>query len=67
MTALNRYLGYEEAASIAKQSLLQRRTIRDVVLDRGHIDNGTLTVKQLDDALNVLSMALSPQSGDSLK
>ena len=67
VTALNRYLGYEEAASIAKQSLLQRRTIRDVVLDRGHIDNGTLTVKQLDDALNVLSMALSPQSGDSLK
>ncbi|MGH3785881.1 MAG: class II fumarate hydratase [Pseudonocardiaceae bacterium] len=64
VTSLNRYLGYEEAASIAKQSLLQRRTIRDVVVDRGHIDNGTLTVKQLDDALNVLSMALSPRSGD---
>jgi fumarate hydratase, class II len=61
VTSLNRYLGYEEAASVAKQALLQRRTIRDVVLERGHIEDGTLTLEQLDDALNVLGMALSPR------
>ena len=37
VTPLNRYLGYEEAASIAKQSLKERKTIREVVLERGHV------------------------------
>ncbi len=50
------YLGYEEAAAIAKQSLAERRTIREVVLERGHVENGTLTVEQLDDILDVLDM-----------
>ncbi len=57
VTPLNRYLGYEEAASIAKQALAERRTIRDVVLARGHVENGTLTLDQLDEALDVLRMA----------
>jgi fumarate hydratase, class II len=57
VTPLNRYLGYEEAASIAKQSLKERKTIRQVVLERGHVENGTLTEAQLDEALDVLRMA----------
>ncbi|MGQ0840855.1 class II fumarate hydratase [Actinokineospora sp.] len=57
VTPLNAYLGYEEAASIAKQSLKERRTIRAVVLERGHVDNGKLTLAQLDKALDVLDMA----------
>ncbi len=57
VTPLNRYLGYEEAAAIAKQSLVERRTIREVVLERGHVEDGTLTVEQLDEALDVLHMA----------
>ncbi|TDQ04190.1 class II fumarate hydratase [Labedaea rhizosphaerae] len=57
VTPLNRYLGYEEAASIAKQSLKERKTIREVVLERGHVDNGKLTTEQLDEALDVLRMA----------
>jgi fumarate hydratase class II len=57
VTPLNRYLGYEEAASIAKQSLKNRKTIREVVLERGHVDNGKLTEAQLDEALDVLRMA----------
>jgi fumarate hydratase class II len=57
VTALNGYVGYEEAASIAKQALLEKRTIRDVVRARGHLDNGTLTPDQLDAALDVLKMA----------
>ena len=56
VTPLNRYLGYEEAAAIAKQSLAERKTIRAVVLERGHVENGTLTVEQLDDVLDVLDM-----------
>jgi fumarate hydratase class II len=57
VTPLNRYLGYEEAAAIAKQSLKERKTIRDVVLERGHVDAGRLTLTQLDEALDVLRMA----------
>jgi fumarate hydratase, class II len=60
VTSLNHYLGYEEAASIAKQALLQRRSIADVVRERGHLENGTLTPDQLSTALDVLGMALSP-------
>ncbi|MBP2340848.1 fumarate hydratase class II [Saccharothrix coeruleofusca] len=56
VTPLNRYLGYEEAASIAKQSLKERKTIREVVLERGHVP-GKLTEAQLDEALDVLRMA----------
>jgi fumarate hydratase class II len=57
VTPLNRYLGYEEAASIAKQSLKERKTIREVVLERGHVESGKLTAEQLDAALDVLAMA----------
>jgi fumarate hydratase class II len=57
VTPLNRHLGYEEAASIAKQSLKERRTIREVVLERGHVESGKLTAEQLDAALDVLAMA----------
>lgn len=56
VTPLNRYLGYEEAARIAKQALAERRTIREVVLARGHVAEGTLTEEQLDAALDVLAM-----------
>ncbi len=56
VTPLNRYLGYEEAASIAKQSLGERKTIREVVIERGHVEAGRVTAAQLDAALDVLSM-----------
>ncbi|MHA6798493.1 class II fumarate hydratase [Bounagaea algeriensis] len=57
VTPLNRYIGYEEAAAVAKQALKERRTIREVVLDRGYVEAGQLTVEQLDEALDVLTMA----------
>jgi fumarate hydratase class II len=57
VTPLNRYLGYEEAAAIAKQALAQNRTIRELVLERGHVERGTLTEQQLDVALDLLHMA----------
>ncbi len=56
VTPLNRYIGYEAAAKVAKQSLSERKTIRQVVLERGHVDRGELTEQQLDEALDVLRM-----------
>ena len=56
VTPLNRYLGYEEAASIAKQALAERKTIRQVAVERGHVDAGRLTEAQLDEALDVMRM-----------
>lgn len=56
VTPLNSKIGYEEAAAIAKQALKERRTIREVVIERGHVANGTLTETELDRALDVLAM-----------
>ena len=56
VTPLNKYIGYEEAAKVAKQALRENKTIKTVVLERGHVENGTLTAEQLDAALDVLSM-----------
>ncbi len=50
VTPLNRYVGYDEAAAIAKQALAERRTIREVALARGHTD------LDLDEILDVLRM-----------
>ncbi len=57
VTPLNAHLGYEEAASVAKQALTELRSIREVVIERGHVENGKLTEQQLDEALDVLRMA----------
>jgi fumarate hydratase, class II len=57
VTALNRYLGYEEAAAVAKQALTEGRTIREVVVARGHVAEGRVTETQLDEALDVARMA----------
>ncbi|MFJ8229437.1 class II fumarate hydratase [Streptomyces sp. NPDC094448] len=56
VTPLNRYLGYEEAAKVAKRSLAERKTIRQVVLEGGYVERGALTVAELDEALDVLRM-----------
>ncbi|GAA3816501.1 class II fumarate hydratase [Nocardioides panacisoli] len=56
VTPLNRYLGYEAAAKIAKQALADGATIRETVLAMGYVDRGDLTLEQLDAALDVASM-----------
>ncbi|WP_318201651.1 class II fumarate hydratase [Streptomyces sp. SCL15-4] len=56
VTPLNKYIGYEEAAKVAKKSLAERRTIREVVLESGYVERGDLTLQQLDEALDVLRM-----------
>ena len=62
VTPLNHYIGYEEAAKVAKQSLREQKTIRQVMLDRGYVERGLLTEAQLDDALDVLAMTRPKES-----
>jgi fumarate hydratase class II len=56
VTPLNRILGYDEAAAIAKEALATGQSIKAVVIARGHVDSGRLTEEQLDEALDVLRM-----------
>jgi fumarate hydratase, class II len=60
VTSLNRYIGYENAAAVAKQALKESKTIREVVIENGYVDKGALTEQQLDAALNVLAMTRRP-------
>ena len=55
-TPLNRHIGYEAAARVAKRALAEGRTVREAVVAAGHVDNGDLTEEQLDQALDVLGM-----------
>jgi fumarate hydratase class II len=57
VTALNPYIGYEAAAAVAKDALATGKTIREVVISRGHVASGEITDAQLDRALDVLAMA----------
>jgi fumarate hydratase class II len=55
VTPLNHYVGYDEAGKIAKQALAERKTIREVVIERGHVPD-TISEEKLDEVLDVLSM-----------
>ena len=56
VTPLNKYVGYEAAAKIAKQALADGATIRETVIRLGYVERGELTEQQLDEALDVESM-----------
>jgi fumarate hydratase class II len=62
VTPLARWIGYEEAAKVAKRALAERSTIRQVVEESGLVERGALTADQLDEALDVLRMTLPPTS-----
>ncbi|HZN17771.1 MAG TPA: class II fumarate hydratase [Micromonosporaceae bacterium] len=59
VTPLNRVLGYDEAAAVAKQALAEGKSIRQVVVERGHVAAGRITEAELDKALDVLGMTRS--------
>ncbi|MEV6929453.1 class II fumarate hydratase [Dactylosporangium sp. NPDC051485] len=63
VTPLNRHLGYEEAAAVAKQALHENKTIREVVVERGHVERGRLSEQELDEALDLLRMAGGTSAG----
>ncbi len=56
VTPLNRTIGYEAAAKVAKHSVKQGMTVREAVIDLGFVERGEVTLEQLDTALDVLSM-----------
>jgi fumarate hydratase class II len=56
VTPLNRYIGYENAAAVAKKAVNERKTIRHVVLEAGYVERGEITEADLDAALDVISM-----------
>ncbi len=56
VTPLNRLIGYENAAKIAKHAVAKGITVRQAVLDLGFVERGELTEEQLDAGLDVRSM-----------
>ncbi|QSR27893.1 aspartate ammonia-lyase [Nocardioides aromaticivorans] len=56
VTPLNRHIGYEAAAKVAKQALATGTTIRETVLALGYVERGELTLEELDAALDLAAM-----------
>ncbi|CAA9386272.1 MAG: Fumarate hydratase class II [uncultured Nocardioidaceae bacterium] len=56
VTPLNKHIGYENAAAIAKKAVKEEKTIREVVIEEGYVERGDLTEEQLDEALDVRRM-----------
>ena len=61
VTPLNKVIGYEAAAKIAKHSVKKSLTIREAVIDLGFVDRGEISEADLDKALDVLSMTKPPR------
>ena len=61
VTPLNKVIGYEAAAKIAKHSVEKSMTIREAVIDLGFVERGEVTLEQLDAALDVLAMTRPPK------
>ncbi|HEV7957499.1 MAG TPA: class II fumarate hydratase [Marisediminicola sp.] len=60
VTPLNRVIGYEAAAKVAKNAVAKSITVRESVIDLGFVERGEVTEAQLDSALDVLSMTSPP-------
>jgi len=56
VTPLNRVIGYENAAAIAKHAVKQGLTVREAAVDLGFVERGEVTEEQLDALLDVTTM-----------
>ena len=61
VTPLNKYIGYEAAAKIAKHAVAKSITVKEATIELGFVDGEKLTMEQLDQALDVLPMTRPPQ------
>ena len=61
VTPLNKFIGYEAAAKIAKHAVAKSITVREATIELGYVDGDKLTMEQLDKALDVLSMTRPAQ------
>ncbi|MGB4916567.1 MAG: class II fumarate hydratase [Propionicimonas sp.] len=62
VTPLNRIVGYEAAAKIAKHSVKQNLTVAQAVRDLGYVQRGEISEEQLAQALDVSSMTALKRS-----
>ena len=62
VTPLNRVIGYEAAAKVAKHAVKHQLTVREAVVDLGFVERGEVTEAQLDSALDVLAMTRPPRA-----
>ncbi len=62
VTPLNRVIGYESAAKVAKHAVAEGVTVREAVIALGFVERGAITEEQLDAALDVLKMTTPPQA-----
>jgi fumarate hydratase class II len=60
VTPLNRLIGYEAAAKVAKYSVAHGTTVRQAALDLGLVHEGRISEEQLDAALDVTKMTRPP-------
>lgn len=56
VTPLNRVIGYENAATIAKHAVKHGLTVRDATIALGFVERGEITEEQLDQLLDVTTM-----------
>ncbi len=56
VTPLNRVIGYEAAAKVAKNAVAKSITVRESVVELGFVERGEISEEQLDTLLDVLSM-----------
>jgi fumarate hydratase class II len=56
VTPLNRVIGYEAAAKVAKHAVEHQKTVREAVIELGFVERGEVTLEELDTALDVLRM-----------
>ncbi|MDN4490456.1 class II fumarate hydratase [Demequina sp. SYSU T00068] len=56
VTPLNRVIGYENAAAIAKHAVKKGMTVREATVDLGFVERGEISLEQLDALLDVTTM-----------
>lgn len=56
VTPLNRHIGYENAAKIAKHSVKENMTVKEAALDLGFVERGEIDEETLNNALDVRTM-----------
>jgi fumarate hydratase class II len=62
VTPLNRVIGYEAAAKVAKHAVKHGVTVREAVVALGFVERGEVTEEGLDTALDVMAMTRPPQA-----
>ncbi|WP_279402686.1 hypothetical protein [Arthrobacter sp. JCM 19049] len=56
VTPLNKLIGYENAAKIAKKAVAEKLTVREATIALGFVQRGEISEEQLDELLDVSTM-----------